>query len=175
MRKFLLTAAILAAAAFAASPLLAETIKVPVNKVSGEGIGQQIGSIDFTDVPNGMDIAVDLSGLAPGEHGMHIHQNPSCAPQEKDGKMVAALAAGGHWDPADSKTHAGPGMRGHRGDLPFITANADGVVKQTLHVNGLSVKEILGRSIMIHEGGDNYSDTPPLGGGGARVACGVIE
>ena len=28
---------------------------------------------------------------------------------------------------------------------------------------------------MIHEGGDNYSDTPkPLGGGGARMACGVI-
>ena len=28
---------------------------------------------------------------------------------------------------------------------------------------------------MIHSGGDNYSDEPKLGGGGARVACGVIE
>jgi hypothetical protein len=28
---------------------------------------------------------------------------------------------------------------------------------------------------MIHEGGDNYADAPkPLGGGGARIACGVI-
>lgn len=28
---------------------------------------------------------------------------------------------------------------------------------------------------MVHEGGDNYSDDPkPLGGGGARVACGVV-
>ncbi|MBV8452160.1 MAG: superoxide dismutase, partial [Deltaproteobacteria bacterium] len=27
-----------------------------------------------------------------------------------------------------------------------------------------------------HAGGDNYSDTPlPLGGGGARLACGVIR
>jgi Cu-Zn family superoxide dismutase len=29
---------------------------------------------------------------------------------------------------------------------------------------------------MIHEGGDNYRDTPePLGGGGGRIACGVVE
>jgi Cu-Zn family superoxide dismutase len=29
---------------------------------------------------------------------------------------------------------------------------------------------------MVHTGGDNYSDTPaPLGGGGARIACGVIK
>jgi Cu/Zn superoxide dismutase len=28
---------------------------------------------------------------------------------------------------------------------------------------------------MQHPNGDNYSDTPkPLGGGGARIACGVI-
>ncbi len=29
--------------------------------------------------------------------------------------------------------------------------------------------------LVIHEGGDNYSDTPkPLGGGGGRIACGVV-
>jgi Cu-Zn family superoxide dismutase len=40
----------------------------------------------------------------------------------------------------------------------------------------LTVEQIRGRSIMIHSGGDNYSDTPvPLGGGGARIACGVIH
>jgi Cu-Zn family superoxide dismutase len=40
----------------------------------------------------------------------------------------------------------------------------------------LTVEQIRGRSIMIHAGGDNYSDTPvPLGGGGARIACGVIH
>jgi Cu-Zn family superoxide dismutase len=42
-------------------------------------------------------------------------------------------------------------------------------------VAGLKLEDIAGRSIVIHEGGDNYSDSPqPLGGGGARVACGVI-
>lgn len=29
---------------------------------------------------------------------------------------------------------------------------------------------------MIHAGSDNYSDDPkPLGGGGDRIACGVIQ
>ena len=33
-----------------------------------------------------------------------------------------------------------------------------------------------GKTLMIHAGGDNYSDQPkPLGGGGARIACGVIQ
>ncbi|TMA53165.1 MAG: hypothetical protein E6J75_15750, partial [Deltaproteobacteria bacterium] len=42
-------------------------------------------------------------------------------------------------------------------------------------VNRVSVKleDVAGRALVIHEGGDNYSDTPkPLGGGGVRMACG---
>jgi Copper/zinc superoxide dismutase (SODC) len=36
--------------------------------------------------------------------------------------------------------------------------------------------DVKGRSVMIHAGGDNYSDQPaPLGGGGARIACGVAR
>jgi Cu-Zn family superoxide dismutase len=39
-----------------------------------------------------------------------------------------------------------------------------------------TVAEVKGRSIMIHAGGDNYSDQPvPLGGGGGRTACGVVK
>ncbi|NES46128.1 superoxide dismutase family protein, partial [Moorena sp. SIO2C4] len=37
------------------------------------------------------------------------------------------------------------------------------------------VADLKGHSLIIHAQGDNYSDIPkPLGGGGARVACGVI-
>jgi Cu-Zn family superoxide dismutase len=40
----------------------------------------------------------------------------------------------------------------------------------------LKLADVKGRAIMIHAGGDNYSDQPaPLGGGGARIACGVIK
>jgi Cu-Zn family superoxide dismutase len=38
------------------------------------------------------------------------------------------------------------------------------------------LEDVKGRALMIHAGGDNYSDTPAkLGGGGARMACGLIE
>lgn len=167
--------ALCAGLAFAAAPAFAESLKVPVNEVSPDGIGKEIGNVTFVDMPDGLDILVDLSGLPAGEHGMHIHQNPSCAPAMQEGKNVAALSAGGHWDPADAKAHKGPANGGHKGDLPFITANPDGTAKQTLSVKGLSTKDIHGRSLMIHAGGDNYSDMPPLGGGGARIACGVIQ
>lgn len=71
--------------------------------------------------------------------------------------------------------HAGPGKDGHKGDLPHIVADANGTVKTKLHVADLQVKDLKGRSVMIHAGGDNYTDNPPLGGGGARIACGVIK
>jgi Cu-Zn family superoxide dismutase len=65
---------------------------------------------------------------------------------------------------------------GHRGDLPVLTVDSRGDATQPVTAPHLTVAEIRGRSIMIHEGGDNYSDTPaPLGGGGARIACGVIR
>lgn len=40
----------------------------------------------------------------------------------------------------------------------------------------LTVVDARGKALMIHAGGDNYSDEPqPLGGGGGRVACGVVQ
>jgi Cu-Zn family superoxide dismutase len=38
----------------------------------------------------------------------------------------------------------------------------------------LKLSDIQGRALVIHEGGDNYSDTPENGGGKGRIACGVI-
>lgn len=154
----------------------AESIKTPVNKISADGVGEEIGFITFSDADGGgVDVFVDLTGLPEGERGMHLHENASCAPAEKDGQMVAGLAAGGHYDPMNTDRHAGPGKNGHKGDLPRITADANGKVKTRLHVDNLQVKDLKGHSVMVHAGGDNYTDNPPLGGGGARIACGVIK
>jgi len=119
-----------------------------------------------------------LEGLAPGVHGFHLHVNPSCDPGEKDGKKGAALAAGGHFDPARTNRHDGPYVdTGHLGDLPAITVTADG--KSTTDVLAPRLKtlaELKGHSLMVHAGGDNHSDHPEaLGGGGARIVCGVIR
>jgi Cu-Zn family superoxide dismutase len=94
----------------------------------------------------------------------------------KDGKPVAGLAAGGHYDPAGTGKHEGPYGNGHLGDLPPLYVGPDGRATQPVLAPRLKLSDLKGRSLMIHAGGDNYSDKPePLGGGGARVACGVVK
>ena len=178
MKKILLALSFVCCALWiGAGVAQADSVKVPVNKITDEGVGEAIGFITFADDgKGGVDVLVDVIGISEGEHGMHVHEKPSCAPAEKDGKKVAGLAAGGHFDPDKTAKHEGPGKYGHKGDLPAINADAKGAVSAKLHAPNLSVKDIKGRSIMIHAGGDNYSDQPALlGGGGARIACGVIE
>ena len=139
-------------------------------------IGSSVGTISFRDTPQGLEITTDLKGLPPGEHGFHIHENPSCAAAEQNGKLVPGLKAGGHYDPKKSRKHAGYTGDGHLGDLPALIVAKDGTAKNKLYAPRLTLNDIKNRSVMIHAGGDNYSDQPlPLGGGGARMACGVIK
>ena len=154
----------------------ADHANVGMNMVDDKGVGASIGTIEFMDTPKGLAIMPDLKGLSAGQHGFHVHENASCAAKDKDGKPVAGLAAGGHYDPSNTKLHAGPQGGGHLGDLPLLTVAADGTSKESLTASRLKVSDLQGRSIMIHEAGDNFSDQPkPLGGGGARVACGVVK
>lgn len=152
-------------------------VTVTVNAVTAQGVGKSIGTITFEDSAEGLKIIPHLSELSPGHHGFHIHENPSCEPKEKDGVMTAAQAAGPHYDPTHAGKHSGPHGGGHAGDLPVLTVGEDGKTTGDLApVKGLTVAAIMNRSVMVHAGGDNYSDTPaPLGGGGARVACGVVR
>ena len=88
---------------------------------------------------------------------------------------MPALAAGGHYDPAGSKHHSAPWRDGHLGDLPALSADANGNASPVLAPR-VKMADLMGRALMIHIGGDNYADQPaPLGGGGIRWACGVIQ
>lgn len=157
-------------------PALADHANVSMNKIDAKGVGASIGSIEFMDTPKGLTIMTDLKDLTAGQHGFHVHEIASCDAKDKDGKPVAGLAAGGHYDPASTKLHAGPQGAGHLGDLPPLTVAADGTSKETLTATRIKVADLKGRSIMVHEAGDNFADQPkPLGGGGARVACGVVK
>lgn len=70
----------------------------------------------------------------------------------------------------------GPYADGHLGDLPALYVNMDGTSNNPVLAPRLkTLAQIKGHALMIHAGGDNHSDMPkPLGGGGERVACGVI-
>lgn len=158
-----------------ASSLLAESVSVPVHLVSASGIGAKIGEIEFKDGESGLEIRARLKQIPPGPHAMHIHENPACDSGLKDGTPTAALAAGPHYDPMHTGKHLGPGGGGHAGDLPLIEADKSSEVNTTVIAPGLKVSQINRRSIIIHENGDNYSDSPkPLGGAGGRIACGII-
>lgn len=143
-------------------------IMIPITKVSPKGQGMALGSVNVTETKHGLLFTPNLHGLPPGAHGFHVHENPSCADNGN--------AAGGHLDPKKTGKHRGPYGTGHLGDLPRLIVNANGTVITPMlapHLRKLS--EIEHHSLMIHEGGDNYSDLPlPMGGGGARLACGVI-
>jgi superoxide dismutase, Cu-Zn family len=141
-----------------------------------QGIGKAIGTLTLEETPQGLLIKSNLTELPPGEHGFHIHENPSCQGKEKEGKWVPGLAAGDHYDPAHTGKHLGPFGSGHRGDLPFLIVNEKGQSQQVLLAPHLKLAEVKGRSFIIHKHGDNYADHPQLlGGGGPRIACGIIE
>ena len=139
---------------------------------------QHAGHVYITESQYGLVFTPELKGLAVGLHGFHIHENPSCDAKEKDGKLTAGLAAGGHWDPKGAKAHGFAWSdEAHLGDLPALYVDADGTSSNPVLAPRLkTLAEIKGRSLMIHAGGDNHSDHPaPLGGGGPRMACGVIK
>jgi superoxide dismutase, Cu-Zn family len=150
-------------------------LTVPMALASATGPGTAVGTVTITESAYGLVFTPQLAGLPPGVHGFHVHENPSCEPSQRDGKAVPAGAAGGHLDPAGAKRHGEPWGDGHLGDLPPLYVTADGSASQPVLAPRLRLADVKQRSVMIHAGGDNHADHPaPLGGGGARVACGVI-
>jgi len=169
------TGCLLLAATSVATAKAPKPVKVSMNLIDTTGVGKSIGTITIAQTAKGLQLVPALKGLPPGEHGLHVHENGSCAPADKDGQPTAGQAAGGHYDPDGTKAHKGPGGGGHKGDLPKLVVGAKGTANSKIEVPGLKLADVAGRALVIHEGGDNYSDTPkPLGGGGTRIACGVI-
>ncbi len=81
----------------------AATVDVEMNLVTGQGIGQDIGKVAISETPYGLLFTPSLKALPAGVHGFHVHEKGSCEPGMKDGKAVAALAAGGHFDPQKNR------------------------------------------------------------------------
>ena len=126
-----------------------------------------LGTVVFLDTPYGLLVTPNLSALPAGLHGLHLHEHASCADH--------GMGAGEHFDPQHTKSHKGPYNKGHLGDLPVLYVDANGKATTPTLAPRLKTSDLKGLAVMIHTNGDNYSDTPPLGGGGARKACGVVE
>ena len=146
------------------APLKAVAVLHPTdgNKVSG--------TVTFTEVADGVQVHAEIVGLAPGNHGFHVHEFGDCT--AADGS-----SAGGHFNPTN-QPHAGPDADArHVGDMGNIEVDASGAAKLDYLDHSMSLsndeRSIIGRSVVVHAKADDLK-SQPAGDSGARVACGVI-
>lgn len=129
------------------------------------------GSVSFTEAGSRVRVEARVSGLAPGEHGFHVHEVGDCSAPD-------ATSAKGHFNPGGKPHgHHGGGER-HAGDMPNLVADAAGNARFSGELSQLSLdpgaQGIVGRSVVIHADPDDYR-SQPAGNSGKRVACGVIR
>jgi Cu-Zn family superoxide dismutase len=171
----------LAATAALAAALGGAALSQPANSFTATiktADGASIGSAVLTEAPTGVLIRVELKGLTPGWHGMHLHEKGDCT----DAKF---MNAGGHLQMAGMKMQHGLLASGgpDDGDLPNLFVQQDGTAKAEVFSTRVSLKGADGRTallgptgsaLMIHANADDQA-TQPIGGAGARVACGVVR
>lgn len=171
------TLPLLAASALLCTSLaLAAPSKVEVAHASiVDAKGKKIGTAELMQTPKGVRITVIAGTLAPGQHGIHIHETGKCtAPDFK--------TAGGHFNP-DHKEHGLENPKGsHAGDMPNMTVGKTGdgsfeYVDSHITLTGTGPDSVFkpgGTSIVIHAKMDDEKSNP-AGNAGDRVACGIIS
>jgi Cu-Zn family superoxide dismutase len=130
------------------------------------------GTAMFTATTGGVKVVVDVTGLKPGKHGIHIHEKADLS----DPKLISA---GGHFNPGGTEhKHAGPtDPKRHAGDLGNIEVDDGGkghleITDDALTIDGKT--GVIGHSIIIHEKEDDMQTQTPPGNAGGRVAGGAI-
>ncbi|HEX5789131.1 MAG TPA: superoxide dismutase family protein [Woeseiaceae bacterium] len=130
------------------------------------------GTLEFIQDGDTLRIEGEITGLAPGQHGLHVHEFGDCSAPD-------ASSAGEHFAPRSSEHGAptDPTDERHAGDLGNIVAGEGGRAKVTVVADSLTLQggeSIVGRAIVVHADADDL-ETQPSGNSGSRVGCGVIE
>src|SRR6516225_6063286 len=165
-RAFRIGLITVAAIAYAATPVTVELKDAKGNSVGTATISEAEGG-------SGVTIGLNLRGLPPGEHALHIHSVAKC-------EAPGFTSAGPHFNP-EHKQHGLENPQGpHAGDMPNFTVKADGTAKVTiddprvtLGSGDNSVFASGGTALVIHAKADDLK-TDPAGNAGERIACGTI-
>lgn len=120
------------------------------------------GAVSFYQRPGGVLVVADVSGLPrqDGFFGFHIHAGSACTGAD-------FADTGSHYDPM------GVAHPQHAGDLPPLLGHSDRAYLAVI-TDRFSIPDILGRTVVIHSGPDDFT-TQPAGNAGTKIGCGVIE
>ena len=151
--------------------------------------GAEVGTVAFSKAGGGMRVFVEVTGLPPGFHALHVHAIGSCEPDSANPSDPSVtgdfLSAGGHIGAGDS--HHGE----HPGDLPTLYVTGSGTGSLEAVTDALTPADLTdddGSAVMVHASGDNYANVPEryapagpdettlnTGDAGGRIACGAVE
>lgn len=133
------------------------------------------GEAFFREENGVVRLEAKFSGLTPGKHAIHLHESSDCS--AADGS-----SAGGHWNPTMERHGKWGDAEGyHKGDIGNFDADDSGNGSITFETDqwcigcGDENRDILSKSVIVHEGVDDFV-SQPTGDAGGRLACGgVIE
>lgn len=139
--------------------------------------GSDAGTVTAFKGPLGLLFRVEGKGWPAGWHGVHLHAVGRC-------DSPGFTSAGAHVNHAEgARPHGllnaagGPDL----GDLQNIHAAADGTANAEVYLagsvpgmQGMDLMDADGLSFLVHANPDDHV-SQPIGGAGARIACGVFE
>ncbi len=142
------------------------------------------GRVSFAPAKGGVVMITEIYGLPTGGDSctenrifaLHIHEGNRCSPKsaipanpdDPDDPGTGVFAdAGEHYNPRRCPHPY------HAGDLPPVFAS-DGFAWSAVYLDRFTVDEVIGKTVILHEGVDDFS-SQPAGNAGARIACGVIR
>ena len=121
------------------------------------------GTVKFYQRCEGVWVEIDVSGLPSqnesGFFALHIHEGRCCCGAE-------FADTGSHFNPTQA-----PHPR-HAGDLPPLLS-CRGKAHMQLLTDRFRVREVIGRTVVIHANADDFH-TQPAGNAGEKIGCGVI-
>lgn len=128
------------------------------------------GTVYFYQRKFGVLVITQIFGLPKGTDecnspifAFHIHSGGSCTGNDED----CFADSMGHYNPKNCPHPY------HAGDMPPLFG-CGGYAFSAFFTDRFSVREIMGKTVIIHSGADDFT-TQPSGNPGTKIACGVIK